>query len=178
MRMAGMRVAAQGVEDEDVEISEQWKALFRDVAHVGEIGGGPEAVAGDGFAAVGDGDAEKARAEEIDCEARFCRDAVQPYAGTGGVAVDLAEGVLEDALDDVGGGVVGVEWEFAAVAEGEGAEVVHAEDVVGVTVGVEHGVEMLEVLADGLVVEVLAGVDEEVTVVVGKQDRRARASVA
>ena len=38
-------------------------------------------------------------------------DAVEGDAGAGGVAVDLAEGVLEDAFEDVGGGVVGVEGE-------------------------------------------------------------------
>jgi hypothetical protein len=87
---------------------------------------------------------------------------VKHNARAGGVTIDLAEGVLEDALDDVGGGVVGVEREFAAVAEGERAEVVHAEDVVGVAVGVEHGIEVLEVFADGLRVEVLTGIDEDV----------------
>ena len=87
---------------------------------------------------------------------------MQCDAGAGGVAVDLAEGVFEDALDGVGGGVVGVERELAAVAEAEGAEVVHAEDVVGVAVGVEDGVEAADVFADGLGVEVGTGVDEDV----------------
>ena len=63
------------------------------------------------------------------------------------------------------------------MAEGEGAEVVHAEDVVGVAVRVEHGVEVLKVFANGLVVEVLSGVDEDVVVVVSEKDRRARAAV-
>ena len=113
-----------------------------DVGHVGEVGGGAEAVAGDGVAAVGYGDADESRAEEGDLVAGGGGEAVEVTRARGGVAVDLAEGVLEDALDGVGGGVVGVIGEAASgVVEGKGAEVVHAEDVVGVAVGVEDGVD-------------------------------------
>ena len=45
-------------------------------------------------------------------------EAVERDAGAGGVAVLVAEGVLEDALDGVGGGVVGVERQAVGVAEG------------------------------------------------------------
>ena len=62
-------------------------------------------------------------------------------------------------------GVVGVEGQVPWVVEAEGAEVVHAEDVVGVAVGVEDGVDAADVLADGLGVEVGAGVDEDVVAV-------------
>ena len=51
------------------------------------------------------------------------------------------------------------------IVEAEGAEVVHAEDVVGVAVGVEDGVDAADVLADGLGVEVGAGVDDDVAAV-------------
>jgi hypothetical protein len=63
------------------------------------------------------------------------------------------------------------------VVEGEGAEAVHAEDVVGVAVSVEDGVDAAEVLADGLGVKVGAGVDEDVVVVVANQYRRPRATI-
>ena len=66
MGVAGVRLAAEGVEDEDVEVLEEREALGGDVAHVGEVGGGAEAVAGDVVAAVGDGDALEAGAEEVD----------------------------------------------------------------------------------------------------------------
>ena len=69
--VAGVGLAAEGVEDEDVEVLEEREALFGDVAHVGEVGGGAEAVAGDGLAAVGDGDALEAGAEEVDGSAGF-----------------------------------------------------------------------------------------------------------
>ena len=56
--VAGVGLVAEGVEDEDVEVLEEREAFGGDVAHVGEVGGGAEAVAGDGVAAVGDGDAD------------------------------------------------------------------------------------------------------------------------
>ena len=42
-------------------------------------------------------------------------------------------------------GVVGVEGEVAGDVEAERAQVVHAEDVVGVAVGVEDGVDAADV---------------------------------
>ena len=44
----------------------------------------------------------------------------------------------------------------------QGTEVVHAEDVVGVAVGVEDGVEAVDAGGNGLGVEVGAGVDDDV----------------
>ena len=107
--VAGVGLAAEGVEDEDVEILEEREAFGGDVAHVGEVGGGAEAVAGDGLPAVGDGDALEAGAEELDAGAGVGIEAMELDAGAGGVAVFVAEGVVEDALDGGGGGVVGVE---------------------------------------------------------------------
>ena len=62
--------------------------------------------------------------------------------------------------------------------EAERAEVVHAEDVVGVAVGVEDGVEAADVFADSLGVEVGAGVDEDVVAGVGDEDGGTGAAVA
>ena len=78
-----------------------------------------------------------------------------------GVAVFSAEGVLEDAAEDGLGGGVGVEGDAGWGAEGEWAKVVHAEDVVGVVVRVEHGVDLRDARADCLRVEVGAGIDED-----------------
>ena len=66
MRMAWVRIVAESVEDEHVEILQQRQALGGDVAHVGEVGGGAEAVAGDLLAAVGYGDATEAGVEEVE----------------------------------------------------------------------------------------------------------------
>ena len=179
--VAGVGVVAEGVEDEDVEVLEKGDALGRDVGHVGEVSGIAEAVAGDLVAAVDDGDAEEAGAEEVTAKAYGCAggggDAVHGDAGAGGVTVLRAEGVIEDALDGVGGGVVGVEGEAVGDVEAEGAEVVEAEDMVGVAVGVEDGVDVGDALADGLGVEIRAGIDEDDVAVVGKADGGAGAAV-
>ena len=177
--VAGVRLAAEGVKDEDVEVLEEREAFGGDVAEVGEVGCGAEAVAGDLVVAVGDRDAEEVGSEEDDFGSGRGGDAVDGDAGAGGVAVGAgAEGVVEDALDGGGGGLVGVEREAVGVVEAERAEVVHAEDVVGVAVGVEDGVEAADVLADGLCVEVGAGVDDDVVVVPGDQDGGAGSAVA
>ena len=178
VRVAEVRVAPEGVEDEDVEVLKERDALVGDVAHVGEVGGAAEAVAGDLLAAVGDGDALEAGSEEIEARAGCGVDAVKLHAGAGGIAVLGAEGVFEDAFEGVGCGVVGVDGEIAFDVKAEGAEVVEAHDVVGVAVGVEDGVDAADVFADGLGVEVGAGVDEDGVAVVGEADGGPGAAVA
>jgi len=173
-----MRIGAQGVQDEDVEVGQQGDTLRGKVAEIGEVGGGAEAVAGDGLAAMGDGDAEELRAEEIDLGAREGRgDAVQVDACGSGVAVTGGEGVAEDALEGLGSGVVGVEGKVDVRVKAQGTEVVHAEDVVGVAMGVEDGVEAAKTLAHGLSVEVGAGVDDNVMAPPRNEDRGTSAAV-
>ena len=55
MRMGRVGLAAQRVQNEDVEVCEQGKALGMQIAQVGQIGGRAEAEAGNGLATVGDG---------------------------------------------------------------------------------------------------------------------------
>jgi hypothetical protein len=56
------------------------------------------------------------------------------------------------------------------MAEGERAQVIHAKHVVGVAVRVEHGVEVLDTLANSLRMKVLTGVDQDVPVVIRKEN--------
>ena len=58
-----MRLAAEGVEDEQGEVLEERDGLGGKVAEVGEVGGGAETIAGDGLAAVEDGDAAETGAK-------------------------------------------------------------------------------------------------------------------
>ena len=74
--MAGVRLASQGVENQDVELPEQREALGRDVIHVRKVRGGAEAVAGDGVAAMGDGDSLEGCPKEIDGCAGCVREAM------------------------------------------------------------------------------------------------------
>ena len=158
--------AAESVEDEDVEVFEEWQAYGGDVARVSEVGHRADAIARDGLLAVGDGNALEGGAEERDGCAAVSGDAVHDDAGAGGVAVCLAEGVFEDALDDFCGGVVSEERKAFGEAEAERTKVVHAEDVVGVAMCVEHGIDGHDAFADGLRVEVGAGVDQDIVAVI------------
>ena len=109
-------------------------------------------------------------------------EAANGYAGAGRVLVFLREGIAENALKDVGGSVVGVEGEAAGVAEAQWAQVIHAEDVVGVSVSVEDGVDVAYLLAESLAAEIRASIDHDglITGVTGPLDgdRRASAGVS
>src|SRR5205085_7462505 len=69
------------------------------------------------------------------------------------------EDVFEDASDVHPRAFVGVDAE-SAVPEVQGAYVVEAEDVVGVAVRYENGVEALDVLTEGLLSKIGRRVDE------------------
>ena len=137
--VAGVGLAAESVEDEEIESLEERNGFRWEIAEVGEVGGCAETIAGDGLAAVDDGDAEEVCAEEGGDRAGGVGQLVDGDAGAGGVAVLGAEGVAEDAAEGGGGGGVSEEGDFSA--EAERAQVVHAEDVVGVMVRVEDGVD-------------------------------------
>jgi len=102
---------------------------------------------------------------------------VQVDARASGVAVAGGEGVAENALQGLGSGLVGVQGQVDGRVKAQGAEVVHAQDVVGVAVGVEDGVEAAKALAHGLGVEVRAGVDDDVVAFPRDEDRGAGAAV-
>lgn len=122
-------------------------------------------------------DADEVHTEEGDSGSGGGRGAVQVDTGAGGIAVDGAECVLEDALDDGSGFVVGVERDAFRTVEAERAKIVHAEDVIGVGMSVENRVDGVDVLADGLVMEVRAGVDEDGVLVVVDGDAGASAAI-
>ena len=170
MRMAEVRIAAEGVEDENVEVLKEGDALVGNVAHVGEVGGAAEAIASDLLTAVCDGNALEACAEDVEACAGREVNAVKLHAGAGGIAIFGAEGVFEDAFEGLRGRVVGVDREVALDVKAEGAEVVEAHDVISVTMGVEDGIDAADVFADGLGVEVRACVDEDGVAVVGEAD--------
>lgn len=121
VRVARVRVVAQSVDYENVEVLEKREADFGHVAHVGEVGGAAEAIASDLLIAMDDGDSLETGAEELGSGAWGGIEAVNMYAGAGGVAIFLAKGVLEDAFDVAGCFVVGIDGHVAIVAEGERA---------------------------------------------------------
>ena len=177
MGVAGVRLAPQRVEHKDVEPFEQRKALRWDVAHIREVCGGAEAVAGDGVAAMRDGHADKLCTEQVNRRTGSGIETMNLDAGARGVTVDLAEGVLEDAFDDLSRKVIRIECDTFGFAEAQGAQVIHAEDVVGVAVRIEHSIDAVDAFSDGLSMEVRAGVDQDVVSAVIDHDRRSCAAI-
>src|SRR5438270_6054671 len=119
---------------------------------------------------MGYGDTLETGAEWFESSSGGGIDAMNLDARTGGVAVFLAEGVFEDSFDVVCGLVVGVNRQVLVSAKAEGTQIVEAHDVIGVAVGVEDGVDMANAFAQGLGVEVGAGIDEYDVTVVGEAD--------
>ncbi len=95
-----------------------------------------------------------------------------------GAAVAVVEDVSKDALDDGKSGAGGVDRNAAGLMVVERADVIEAEDVVGMTVRVDDGVEAVDAGAQNLGAEVGRGVDDDITVARGDQDGRAKAGVA
>jgi hypothetical protein len=172
-----VRFAAQSIQDEYVEVLQQWKANLGDVAHIGEIGGVAEAVACDLLPAMGYRDAAEAGSEEIESCPRGGVDAMDMDACAGWVAVRFAEGVVEDAFDVVCGFVVGVDGQIAICVEAEGTQIVEAHDMVGVTVCVKDRIDTTNTLSQSLCMEVRAGIDEHGVTVVGETDGWPRAAI-
>lgn len=178
MRVTGMGLATESVEDEDVEVLKKRETLRGDVAHIREVGGGAEAQASDLLMAMHDRDATKTGAEEVDPGARGRIEPVDLNASGGRVAIFCAEGVVEDALDGGGSFVIGIDGQIMLVVEAERPEIIESHDVIGVTVGVDDCVDTADVFAQGLSVKVRAGVDQDGVGVVLKAYRGPGAAIA
>ena len=147
------------------------------VREVGEVGGGAKAVADDGVAPMNDGDALEVGTEQVD-GLTGRRQRMDADAGAGRVLVFGAEGVGKHAAEGLGRGDIGVERDAGRVAEGERAQVVHAQGVVGMGVRVEDGVDAIDMLAQGLSVKVGAGINKNGVLVVADGDGWTGAAVA
>ena len=172
-----VRLTAQSIEDEEIQIFQQGITLLRDVTHVGKVRCGAKAVAGDRMTSMRDGDAKERSSKELDRCVLAGGNTIHVDTGAGGITINRAEGVVEDSLDDLCGCVVSVESDPFRTSEAERTKVIHAEDVVGVCVCVENGIDGMEVFADGLCMEVLAGVDQDVVIVIGEPCGRSCAAV-
>src|SRR5258705_1509045 len=124
MRVTGVRIATQGIDDEYIEILQEGNTDLGDVAHVGEVGGAAEAIAGDLLASVGYGDSLEAGAEQLDSSSGREIDAMDLHARAGGVAVFLAKGVFEDAFDVVCGFLIRVDRQEVVATEADRGPIV------------------------------------------------------
>ena len=162
--VGGVVAVAQGVEDQEVEVLEKRPGFGGDARHVGAVGQGlagvVDAEAGDGEAAVQETQGGEGGVVELDRAGDFEGEGDQ--FGDEGI-VDVAvrgEDVFEHAGQRVVGRRLGVDFERGVHGGVEAAQVVEAEDVVGVGVGDEDRVEATEFRPQGLVAQVGGGVDE------------------
>ena len=89
---------------------------------------------------------------------------LQLNAGAIGISGIVRKGVIKDTLEYRRGLRCGVERDRRALAkdsEAERAQVVHAQDVIGVRVGVKYRVHASEAVAQSLLAEVRAGVNDD-----------------
>lgn len=178
MRVAGMRLPAESIQNQDIQILEQGNALGWNIAHVREVSGRPKAVSGDCLRAMLYGDALKAGSEEIGPGSR--RRLVQRMDGDASsrrVAIVLPEGVIEDSPQGVRCLYIGIDWKILLQLEAEGTQIIEAEDMVGMSMRIEDGIDVADTFANRLCVKVGSGVDKDDAVVVDQPQRRARAAV-
>ena len=71
------------------------------------------------------------------------------------------KGVIEDGSESVGGRIVGVKGDFPRILKAEGPQVVHAENVVGMGMGVEDRIHVIDAVCKCLRPEVGASVDHD-----------------
>jgi len=109
---------------------------------------------------------DEGNAEEL--EGAF--DFVEEDAGDGAESGLAVKDVVEGAADDTEGFGGAVDGHGSALANVEGANVVEAEDVVGVAVGEENGFETIEAGGEGLGAEVGGGVNDDVLGIAGEED--------
>jgi len=173
--VGGMGLVAESVEEENLNALEEGQRFIGDFAVIGEVGEFADAEAIDRHGAMEKGDGDYFLFVEVE---GFTGDYFGLEFGAAGFVAGVGEDVFEDAADDVEGGLAAVDGDVAGLAEVEGADVVETENVVGVAVGEEDGVELGDADAEGLITEVGGGVDDDVFVVVVEPDGGAEAVVA
>src|ERR1700676_5502830 len=158
-RMRGVRLVAQRVQKQDVEISQLLQRFGRTLAVIGQIGGRSETETKNRSIAVDHRQRLEARSEQFD-------------GAVDGMKVNLRQSSkLVFGLKDVAKHFA---QEFARLRRGikrqlawdvlisQRAQVVDSEDVVGVRVSVEHGIELRDFFAQHLFAKVLRGIDQDV----------------
>src|SRR5215831_10622097 len=163
----------QRVKEKDIEIAQAAHGFRRYLTEVGEIRGRSEAETVDLSIAVNDFHRFERRAEQF-------QDAVDPlhlHASDAAVLVVGLKNIAEHVFDGLGCWIEGIERDFAFVAKTEWTHIIQAQDVVGVGVRVNDGVDVGDVFADGLFTEVGCSVNENAPAIVLDHDRRAGAAV-
>ncbi len=101
-------------------------------------------------------------------------DGVERYARHGAERRLVVENILEDAADDAKRFFVAVDGERGPLPDIVGANVIKPEDVVGMAVRQQNGVEAFQANAEGLLAEVRRGINHHVLAAAGDQQGRAQ----
>lgn len=172
-RMHGMRSVAQSVEDQMVEAAQKVFGGLRHGVEVGEISDGANAEAVDGDGAMLGGNRNYMRAKKFECAI----DGVEFDLGNGTLDGWWRENVSESAAENRERVFGGENRDCGVLLQVEWANIVEAENVVGVRVRVKDGVEMIDAGLQGLRAEIGCRVDDHVAAMIRKQDGGARATV-
>src|SRR5579859_2894065 len=172
--MHGMRRVAKSIQDEHVEILQQGNGRFGHGAEIGEIGGVAKTEAENRDVAMNewnrsDCSSEQANraVDQIDCDKR--------HRTEFGLAV---KDVGESAAQNLKSFFARKNGKRRTLAHIEWANVVESENVVGVSVSEEDGVQALDAGAQGLLAKVWSRIDDNVLAIAGKKQGRAETVVA
>jgi len=171
--MHGVRNIAQGVQDEFVEALEKGHRRFGQAAEIREISGAAETETQNLHVAVLHRDGHERNAKKLDRSDRELERNARDGAERGFIVKD----VREHAADDSKGLFVAVDGECCALANIERANIVEPENVVGVAVGKQNGVNTVEPDAKSLLAKIRRRIDDDVLAIAGNQKRRAKAIV-
>src|SRR5947209_5627126 len=147
-----VRAQAQAVEHESVQAAQHVQRGGRNLAQVGRVGEVVEAVRHHGEPPVDDLDGSNLKVW-AEAEGSAVRDRVGDDLRESAAEGRRLEDVFEDAADVHPRALVGIDAQ-SAMAEVQGSYVVEAEDVVGVAVRDEDGVEVSKTYAQSLLAEV------------------------
>jgi hypothetical protein len=174
-RMRGMRHMTQRVEKQNVETVQLLQRGGRNFAVIGEIGSRSATEAEDWSFSVYYRQRLEARAEKLDRSV----DGMQIDERKSSEFIGRFEDVAEHGAKKFAGMWRGIERHPAgSVEKRQRAQVVDSENMVGVGVGVEHGIELSHVFAQRLFAKIGSAVDHHMASVVAEEDRRTGAAVA
>src|SRR4051794_13237628 len=159
--MAGMAGIAQPVDDPEVEVFQRRPAFRRDIVEVGRIGRGPDTEAKRGNPAVVNQEGGKfyrtALPFGLMTLARFDRMARQDRRIVAALRRDEAIG--EPRHDVLGGRLVEVDRNAPALVQHDRTQIVDAMGLVGMLMGQEYRIDVIDIGVDQLLAQVRRGVD-------------------
>ena len=160
-----MRSVSQRVDDQVIQIFEKRGGGIRQRTEIGEICRAAEAKAEHPEIAVQQRHGNNLHAHQLE----WAMDNVEVDARNGALRGRVVKNIGKGAANHAKRFFRAVHGERGFLANVEGANIVEAEDVVGVAVGEEDGVEAIEADAEGLLAKVGRGVDDDVLAVARKQ---------